>query len=167
MKIRPLQHDDSEAVLRINATAGAAVARLDVPELSRLMAISALHLAAVNSSGAVAGYALAFSNEHAYDGEEFLTFRASIDKPFIYIDQVAIDVAARRAGAGRMLYQELASRAESLRAAALCCEVNFVPPNPVSLAFHRRVGFARTGALDTLDGRTVALLRRAITGGHW
>ncbi len=166
MKIRPLQHDDSEAVLRINAAAGAAVARLDLPELSRLMAISALHLAAVNSSGAVAGYALAFSNEHAYDGEEFLTFRASIDTPFIYIDQVAIDIAARRAGAGRMLYQELASRAESLRAAALCCEVNLVPPNPVSFAFHRRMGFTRAGALDTLDGRTVALLRKAAKGGN-
>lgn len=160
MQIRSLRHGDSEAVLRINAAAGAAVAQLDLAELSRLMAISPLHLAAVDRGGRVAGYALAFSNRHAYDGEEFLSFRASSGDAFIYIDQIAIDVGARRAGVGRTLYRELASRAAS-PATALCCEVNLAPPNPVSLAFHRRMGFTQCGELDTRDGRTVALLRKA------
>ena len=147
-------------MLRLNAAAGAGVSTLDRPELLRLMGISALHMAARRSDGALAGYALAFSNEDTYDAEEFLALQSSIAEPFVYVDQVAIDEHLRRKGIGRMLYQELAARARGLGAAILCCEVNVSPPNPGSLAFHRRLGFTQAGELNTVDGRTVALLRR-------
>jgi predicted GNAT superfamily acetyltransferase len=39
------------------------------------------------------------------------------------------------------------------------CEVNLDPPNPESLAFHARLGFARVGEQETKGGSvTVALL---------
>jgi predicted GNAT superfamily acetyltransferase len=159
LTIRPLRHDDTPAVLGLNGAAAPAVFRLDLPELSRLMAISPLHLAAVQSDGTLAGYALAFSSEQPYDGEEFIALRSSMAAAFVYVDQIAIDERARGTGIGRMLYQELASRAQALGATALCCEVNTSPPNPGSLAFHQRMGFTSIGAMDTRDGRGVVLLR--------
>lgn len=126
------------------------------------MEISGHHLAAVRADGTLAGYALAFSKEQAYDGEEFLALRAAIAGSFVYVDQIAVDESARGAGIGRMLYQALASRGRDIGAAALCCEVNTWPPNPDSLAFHRSIGFTQIGEMDTHDGRTVALLMREL-----
>jgi predicted GNAT superfamily acetyltransferase len=162
MEIRSLQLHDSQDVLRINAAAHPAVSRLDLNEFSRLMKISAFHLAMIDSGGVIVGYTLAFSKNHPYDGEEFLVFRSSIVEPFLYIDQIVIDNAFRGFGAGRMLYHELASYARIMGMAVLCCEVNISPPNPNSLAFHRRMGFTPAGELKTLDGRAVALLRREV-----
>jgi len=158
--IRPLRPDDRADVLRINAAAGAAVFRLDPPELSRLTRISCLHLVAARADDAIAGYVLAFSSNDAYDGQEFLAFRTSIDEPFWYVDQIAVERRSRGMGIGRMLYEALESGASLRAVTAICCEVNTAPPNPDSLNFHRRLGFERIGALNTLDGRKVALLRR-------
>lgn len=158
--IRHFRSGDRADVLRINAAAGAAVFQLDPPELSRLTRISSLHLVAA-CGGAVAGYLLAFSSTHAYDGEEFLAFRCSTDKPFWYVDQIAVASRFRGIGVGRMLYEALTSGARRYGVAALCCEVNTTPPNPDSLVFRQRLGFKRVGALSTLDGRMVALLRRS------
>lgn len=159
--IRALSPADGADVLRINAAAGAGVFQLDPPELSRLTHMSSLHLVAARAGGAVAGYALAFSSDDAYDGEEFLAFRSSIDEPFWYVDQIAVERPFRGIGVGRKLYEALASGASRRGVAALCCEVNTIPPNPDSLVFHRRLGFERIGVLSTLDGREVALLRRS------
>lgn len=156
--IRALQHDDIAEVLRINAAAVPAVFRLDASEVSRLLAISGLHLAAVRSDGCLTGYALAFSSAHPYDGEEFLAFRRFVDDPFLYVDQIAIEQDRRGTGIGRALYRELASCARGLGASSLCCEVNIEPPNPGSLMFHEHMGFARVGEFSASDGRKVALL---------
>lgn len=160
--VRSLHPNDCAHILRINASAGATVFRLDLAELVRLMDISALHLVAVNPDGAIAGYALAFFRDHAYDGQEFLAFRSSIAAPFVYVDQIVIARQDRGAGVGSMLYREVAAVARRLGSTSLCCEVNISPPNPTSLAFHRHIGFVPIGELHTRDGRTVALLRRDI-----
>jgi len=158
--IRPLRLDDRADVLRINAAAGAAVIRLDPPELSRLTRISCLHLVAARAGDAIAGYVLAFSSNDAYDGQEFLAFRSSFDEPFWYVDQIAVESRCREMGVGRMLYEALVSGARQRSVRAIFCEVNTTPANPDSLNFHRRVGFEQVGTLSTLDGRKVALLRR-------
>jgi len=145
-------------VLRINASADGAVFQLDQRELSRLTAISSAHRVAVGADGFIQGYLLAFFRDDPYDGEEFLALRSSIGQPFVYIDQVAVERRFRRAGTGRRLYEELASRGRNDGARVLCCEVNIVPPNPDSLAFHRRMGFRELGQLSTSDGRTAALV---------
>nr|WP_295382007.1 GNAT family N-acetyltransferase [Pseudoxanthomonas sp.] len=158
--LRSMHADDADAVLRLNAVATPAVFTLDAAELSRLMAISGLHIAVAATGSGLVGYALAFSRDQAYDGEEFLALRRSVEVPFLYVDQIVVDPGLRAAGLGRKLYAAMEARARELGAPTLCCEVNTSPPNPASLAFHTRLGFTRLDDRVTADGRVVALLRK-------
>jgi predicted GNAT superfamily acetyltransferase len=161
LSIRTLERGDITEVLRINAAAAPAVFRLDGDELARLMEMSSRHRVACQADRMIVGYALVFSSEDPYDGEEFQAFRTLVAEPFLYIDQVAVEAQLRGAGTGRTLYQSLAEHARSVGVATLCCEVNLSPANPASLAFHLRMGFGTLGEMATQDGRRVALLRRS------
>ncbi len=160
--IRAMTERDYAQVIRINATCGPAVARLDGDELRRLGIIDNGHVVAVNENNEVAGYALIFSREAAYDGEEFLTLRSVISWPFLYIDQVAIAPEARRKGIGLEIYAAIETIAARRGIRRLCCEVNISPPNPASLDFHTKIGFERVRQLDANDGRTVVLMAKAL-----
>lgn len=109
------------------------------------------------------GYALSFARDDAYDGEEFLELRSRIGQAFVYIDQVAVLRSVQGTGVGRLLYEALAQSGRHCGAHWLCCEVNTLPPNPGSLAFHRRMGFSEIGTLATRDGRNVVLLKKRIS----
>jgi predicted GNAT superfamily acetyltransferase len=110
-------------------------------------------------------YAIVFPAAAEYDGEEFHWFRNHRAAGFWYVDQVAIDAAARRAGLGREIYAHLAREAWASGARELCCEVNLRPANPDSLAFHHRLAFDRVGELAVGDGRRVVLLVRSLSAG--
>lgn len=162
--IRALASSDCEAVLRINAESQPGVSCLDRAELMRLMAMSGEHLAIEEPDAGLLGYLLAFRSDAPYDGEEFLAFKKSCTTPFIYIDQVAVDAARRRAGLASSLYRAIEAEAHRRGSLALCCEVNLTPPNPGSLTFHQNRGFDRAGVLGTQDGRTVALMTKRVEG---
>lgn len=54
-------------------------------------------------------------------------------------------------------------RAAALGLGEVTCEVNLVPPNPESLAFHHRLGFRQVGEQSTYGGSVrVALLARSV-----
>lgn len=145
-------------MLSINERSRPEVAALDPTELARLMSLGGLHLVAEAGDRTVVGYALAFANGDPYDGEEFQHFTARLRQPFIYIDQVAAVQDRQRQGIGRKLYAALAEHAKARSITTLCCEVNTSPPNPVSLEFHRRLGFEQFDQGTVLDGRRVAYL---------
>ena len=83
-------------------------------------------------------------------------------QPFLYVDQVAVDSERSRSGIGSRLYAALPELATKRQIEWLCCEVNTSPPNPASLAFHRRLGFIEMGNGDTLDGRRVRYLVKKV-----
>jgi predicted GNAT superfamily acetyltransferase len=155
--VRALLGTDRPEVLRVNA-GQPGVARLADSELRRLCALSSLHLVAEDSDFSLLGYMLAFERNADYDGEEFLKLRSLTPKTYVYIDQIAVASASKGQGIGRALYAAIAGIARGDGSQALCCEVNTVPPNPDSMAFHEALGFRRMGALATSDGREVELL---------
>jgi len=64
----------------------------------------------------------------------------------------------------RRLYAALEVKARAARIAALCCEVNLLPANLPSLAFHQRLGFATVGeATDPRNGKRVRYFLRKIS----
>ena len=87
--------------------------------------------------------------------EEF--FNTTEDK-FLYIDRVVIRQGHRRKGAGSTLYAHLQSLAD-LENIPVCCEVNTIPKNEVSLNFHHKNGFIEVGE-HQFDDHSVAYLKR-------
>ena len=82
---------------------------------------------------------------------------------FAYVDRVAVDESARGLGIGGLLYNAIADHYAGLRS-VLTAEVNLEPPNPGSLKFHRRHGFADVGERWDDDGRKgVVYLARSLS----
>lgn len=74
---------------------------------------------------------------------------------FFYIDRIIIGEEMQQQGAGRTLYDDVAHYARQQGHAALACEVNSVPDNPASHAFHITLGFVPVGDAEDPDGKAV------------
>jgi predicted GNAT superfamily acetyltransferase len=77
---------------------------------------------------------------------------------------VVVRPEARGRGVARALYADAERLAAAERMHVLCCEVNLDPPNPGSMAFHERLGFAPAGeAIDRRNGKRVRYLSRPVS----
>ncbi len=85
-------------------------------------------------------FIIAFDEDADYDSPNFLWFRDRYER-FIYIDRVVVAASAHGQGLGRALYEKLFDAAKAAGYPCVVAEVNTVPPNPGSLAFHDRMGF--------------------------
>lgn len=99
----------------------------------------------------VAAFVVALEPDAPYRSPNFLWFREHRAR-FLYVDRIAVAPAWRRCGLGRAIYRELARRARDRGLDRITCEVNLEPPNPDSLAFHRRIGFQPAGTLEGAGG---------------
>jgi predicted GNAT superfamily acetyltransferase len=114
----------------------------------------------VTVDGAPAGFLFGMTREADYDSPNFLWFRAKYPA-FLYVDRLAVSAAYRKKGLGAALYAAAEADAQRLGLPVVCCEVNLQPPNPVSLAFHQRIGFEQVGE-QTAEGKLVAMLARPV-----
>ena len=60
---------------------------------------------------------------------------------FVYVDRIVVSHEAQGKGTGRRLYDDLAEAARAAGLKRIVCEVNTLPPNPGSIAFHSKAGF--------------------------
>jgi uncharacterized protein len=151
--IRDITSADLPAVLALNNAHAAEVNALTEDALAVLVA-SAAHARVIDSGQ---GFLVAFDERTPVQGPNHAWFVARYPA-FLYIDRVVISPASRGLGHARRLYEDLAAVAGGR---PLCCEVNLVPPNPASLAFHDRLGFAACGeGDDPRNGKRVRYLQR-------
>jgi predicted GNAT superfamily acetyltransferase len=91
----------------------------------------------------VIGFVICFRENLEYESLNYKFFNGSKQK-FLYIDRVVIKSDYRRMGFGTRVYKfldEIAAK-ESL---PICCEVNSIPLNQISLNFHAKNGFIKVG----------------------
>jgi predicted GNAT superfamily acetyltransferase len=93
----------------------------------------------------------------AYDSLNY-EFYNSQNSPFLYVDRIAIKDGHRRNGLGKMIYEKTIELANDLNVMA-CCEVNTMPRNDASLAFHESFGFQKVGTKDYDDHSVVYLTK--------
>lgn len=95
-----------------------------------------------------------FDEACSYDNPNFSWLKKRFPR-FYYIDRVVVSEAARGRGLARRFYSELEERARAEGRERLVCEINSVPPNPQSDAFHKALGFAPVGEREAGEGKTV------------
>ena len=158
---RPYTPADADAVLRLNAANEPEVGPLDAASLGRLAGQSPFFPVAEGPAGVI-GYLLALGEGADYGSLNYGWFAARL-RSYLYIDRVAFAPEFRGVGAGREVY----GRAEAFAASAgllwLACEVNLDPPNPASLMFHDRLGFAEVGR-QWAGGKQVSMRLRGVGG---
>jgi predicted GNAT superfamily acetyltransferase len=113
-------------------------------------------------AGDAAALLLTFDQNADYDSPNFLWFRERYDR-FVYVDRVVTSPLARGKGYAKALYTDLFHRAKIAGHSRIVCEVNFIPLNPVSHAFHAALGFSEVGR-GSIHGasKTVRYLLRSI-----
>lgn len=94
---------------------------------------------------------VAFHEGCTYDNPNFRWLSARFPR-FNYIDRVVVSETARGRGLARGLYAGLETETMQQGRERLVCEINSVPPNPQSDAFHTALGFSPVGQ-QHLGGR--------------
>jgi uncharacterized protein len=155
--IRALHEDDLPALADLNDAAVPAVSRLGLAGLTAHVPRCAVRLVADEGAGPVA-LLLALAPGADYGSENYQWF--SDHRPgSMYVDRIVVAPDAHGRGLGRALYAATARQALEAGLPEVTCEVNLEPPNPQSLAFHRRLGFEQVGTQWTTGGTVqVALL---------
>ncbi len=116
-------------------------------------------------AGAPAAFCIALSHATPAQGPNHGWFLARLPR-FAYVDRVVVAEASRGRGLARALYADLAARARAAGLPVLACEVNLDPPNPASMAFHDKLGFAEAGtATDPRNGKRVRYLVLDLAAG--
>ena len=138
-RICALSPADLGWVLPLNKTHESELSPLSMARLGELVD------AAFYAAGAdAAAFLLAFDETGHYDSPNFLWFRARFER-FVYVDRIAVAPHARGRGLARLLYEDLFRRTRQTGRSTIVCEVNTVPANPSSDAFHDRLGFTEVG----------------------
>lgn len=163
IRVRALAPGDLPAVAALNAAAVPAVNDLSNERLRDVIALCDLAVVGIDQDDRVVAFLLSLADGQNYSSENYQWFERR-GGSHQYIDRVVVAPEAHGRGMGRALYEHVLARARERTVREVTCEVNIVPPNPQSLAFHDRLGFKRLSEQTTQGGDvTVALLARAVT----
>src|SRR5690606_34433974 len=132
-------------------------------ELAHLVGISIVRL--VVDDGEVGGFVLALPPGLDYASENYRWF-SERSQDWLYVDRIVLAPRLRGRGIGPILYDAVLAAARAAGRRGVTCGVNLRPPNPGSLAFHRRLGFREVGRQETKGGENqVALLAITVPVG--
>ncbi len=157
---RAAERRDLDVLHDLNSACAPNVGDVTREELSALVQKSVLTLLATEGAR-VLGFALCLTEGADYASLNYRWLSARYPT-FLYIDRIAVVEGARSLGVGGALYGELFREFAGKRPVALA-EVNLAPPNPRSLKFHQREGFAPVGERWSDDrSKGVVYLARAL-----
>jgi predicted GNAT superfamily acetyltransferase len=162
MSVRDARRADFAAILTLNEASVAETSPLDLAGLTRLAAMAA-YFKVFAEGDRVEGFLVGLREDAPYENENFRWFGARFSR-FLYIDRVVADGHRRGKGVGSAMYADVERHARQTGVDVLTCEVNVVPENRASLAFHGHRGFVEIGrqALRSRD-KTVAMLVRRLS----
>lgn len=157
-RIEPIGRGDMAPLLALNNAHAEELSWLE-PERFGVLVDEAFMACRIGEADA---FLLAFDQNARYDSPNFGWFRERHER-FVYVDRVVVAEHARGRKLARRLYEHLVARARGEGHETLCAEVNLLPPNPVSDAFHRALGFAETGRAAIHGGaKTVRYFSRSL-----
>ena len=141
--LRPLRDTDVADVLGLNEANVTKLATMDEAKLSELREI-ADRFDVLDLDGAFGGFVITFASGAPYDSDNYRYFSGR-HRRFYYLDRIVLHEQFRRQGFGGFVYDEIERVAAPY--SRLCLEVNLVPRNEPSLAFHAARGYVEVGRL--------------------
>jgi len=156
--LRPVTDADAPDVLALNERNVDALAPMDEDRFAQLRAWSD-RFDVLESDGELAGFVVTFAPGTPYDSENYRWFTERHGtRGFYYLDRIVLHEDFRRQGLGGFVYDALETVAA--RHGRMALEVNVVPRNEASLAFHERRGYVEVGRLGDPD-HLVALMEKS------
>jgi predicted GNAT superfamily acetyltransferase len=152
---------DVSTVCALNNVFARETSLLDETETGELLRMAFYARGFEEAGGELGAFLIAFDERAEYRNANFDFFRGR-RKRFVYIDRVITAEHAMRRGLARQLYEDLFVRATAAGQTVVGCEVNLLPPNPGSDAFHLRMGFVEVGAAELSNGKTVRYLEQML-----
>lgn len=167
VELREVLDGDLAAIHAINEAAVPAVGTVSVDQLVRIVDQSMIALVAVDEQQTVGGFCLVLPPDTDYGSMNYAWFRDRFDD-FIYLDRVAITPEFQRRGLGQRMYAEVERLAADRRPTAteFTLEVNLIPRNDQSLAFHDRLGFRQIGVRTPSPDYSVSMMSRPLHHGR-
>jgi predicted GNAT superfamily acetyltransferase len=141
--LRPLRDTDVADVLALNEANVRELTPMDEVRLHELQAM-ADRFDVLDLDGSFGGFVITMTAGLPYDSENYRWFAAR-HRRFYYLDRIVLPQQYRRRGLGGFVYDEVERVAAPY--SRLCLEVNLVPRNDASLAFHARRGYVEVGRL--------------------
>ncbi len=158
VRLRPVADEDRADVLALNQAEVEMLAPMDEPRFHELRRL-ADRFDVVEVDGMFAGFVITFGPGSAYDSENYRWFSARHGERFSYLDRFVLRAEHRRLGIGGFVYDEVEKAAAPYGLMAL--EVNLVPRNDPSLAFHAGRGYTEVGRLGDAD-HLVSLMEKRV-----
>jgi predicted GNAT superfamily acetyltransferase len=159
IRLRPVRDEDLDAVLALNEAEVEMLAPMDQARADELRGL-ADRFDVVEVAGVFGGFVVTFAPAAPYDSENFRWFGdRHAHQGFYYLDRFVLHPSRRRLGIGGRVYDEIESAASSYGRMAL--EVNLVPRNDASLAFHAGRGYVEVGQLGDPQ-HLVSLMEKAL-----
>jgi hypothetical protein len=128
--------------------------------LRLLAGMAHLHLVAVDPTGVI-GFLMAFVDGLGYDSVNYRWF-ASRFRRFLYLDRMVVAASLRGCGVGRAFHTAAEQHAVATGLAWIVGEIDLDPPNPVSLAYHERLGFVEVGRQALPGGKVVSMRAKGL-----
>lgn len=158
--IRDVAEADLDWLLVLNNAAVPNVNHLERQDLDDILAIACYARLATISDQPM-GALIGLWPGTAYESAHYRWFSDRYEQ-FFYVDRVVVADGARGKGVGQALYADI-DRFAATRAERIALEVNSLPPNPVSMRFHRTNGFVPVGELEHDGGvKRVVLMTKTV-----
>lgn len=162
IRLRPVSDADRADVLALNEAEVAMLAPMDEPRFHELRGL-ADRFDVVEVDDAFGGFVLTFTPGSSYDSENYRWFARRHGDRFCYLDRFVLLASQRRRGIGARVYDEVEAAATAYGRITL--EVNLIPRNDASLAFHARRGYQEVGRLGNdhgHDAHLVSLMEKSL-----
>ncbi len=157
--LRTAGPQDDVALLSLNLAEEVNLAPMDRNRLAYLRS-RADRFAVVEVDGDPAGFLVTMRPGTDYDSPNYRWFLERYGERFYYLDRIALAPTVRRRGVAGRVYDEVEAVAAPYGRMAL--EVNIVPPNPASLAFHTGRGYAEVGRLGDEEHLVVLMTKELL-----
>jgi predicted GNAT superfamily acetyltransferase len=159
LRLRPVTDEDLRDVLSLNEAEVEMLAPMDEGRFHELRGL-ADRFDVVEVDGGFGGFLITFTPGAGYDSENYRWFGdRHPDADFYYLDRFVLHASKRRLGIGGRAYDEIESVAAAYGGMSL--EVNLVPRNDASLAFHERRGYVEVGRLGDSE-HLVSLMEKRV-----